>query len=192
MALPRILLVSGSTREGSFNESLVNATARKFGAAGAEALPISLRNYPMPFCDQGVAEAGIPDSVNALHALFATHDGIFLATPEYNAFPSPLLLNMIDWISRVRHYEGGMIEAFERPVYAIGAASPSPIGGYRALMMLRQKLALGVGATVVPAMAAVPAAYQAFDGQGDLVNEQDAGHLDKVVCQLLDAVTQRV
>ncbi|MDT0510264.1 NAD(P)H-dependent oxidoreductase [Novosphingobium sp. MMS21-SN21R] len=191
MTRARILLIAGSTRDGSFNQSLVSAATRKFNAAGADALPLSLQDYDMPLCDAGVSERGIPDAVTALHALFAAHDGIFLATPEYNSFPSPLLLNMIDWLSRVRHYEGGMIEAFERSVFGIGAASPSPIGGYRALMMLRQKLALGVGATVVPAMIAVSAAYQAFDAEGNLANEQDAQNLDKVVHQLLEAVRQR-
>lgn len=191
MARPKILLFAGSIREGSFNTSLVHAAARRFAAAEADVMVFSLLDYPIPLYDPAIEAVGIPEPVNALHALFSTHDGIFIATPEYNAFPSPLLLNALDWLSRVRHYEGGMIEAFARPIFALGAASPSPIGGYRALMMLRQKMALGLGATVVPAMVAVPAAYQAFAGPGDLASEQDAANLDKAVHQLLEAVAQR-
>lgn len=185
MTAPKILVLAGSTREGSFNGQLAGAAARKIDAEGGMATLVSLNDYPMELVDAGNSSSEMPKAVQDLHALFGSHDGIFLVTPEYNAFPSPLLLNTIDWLSRVRHYEGGMVEAFERPLYAIAAASPSPIGGYRALMALRQKLEIGVGATVIPAMAWIAAAYQALDGDGNLVSESDQAMLGKVVGQLL-------
>lgn len=185
MTAPKILVLAGSTRRGSFNGKLADAAARTIEAQGGAATRIDLRDYPMELVDAEVSGGEMPEPVLALHALFAAHDGIFIATPEYNAFPSPLVLNTLDWLSRVRHYEGGMIEAFERPLYAVGAASPSPIGGYRALMALRQKMALGLGATVVPAMVWIAAAYQAFDEQGGLSAENDQTQLGKVITQLL-------
>lgn len=185
MTAPKILVLAGSTREGSFNGQLAGATARMIDARGGKATLVSLGDYPMELVDAGNSSGEMPKAVEDLHALFSSHDGIFLVTPEYNSFPSPLLLNAIDWLSRVRHYEGGMVEVFERPLYAVAAASPSPIGGYRALMALRQKLELGTGATVIPAMAWISAAYQAFDGDGNLVSESDQGMLGKAVGQLL-------
>ncbi|MDE2597604.1 MAG: NAD(P)H-dependent oxidoreductase [Sphingomonadales bacterium] len=185
MAQPRILVLAGSVRPGSFNGLLADAAVQEIVSRGAAATRIDMANLAIPMYDAGIEAQGIPEAVLALHAQFSSHDGIFIATPEYNSFPSPILLNALDWLSRVRHYEGGMVEAFERPLFAIGAASPSPIGGYRALTALRQKLGLGLGAMVIPAMVTIAAAYQAFDAAGALVSEADRGQLGKVVGQLL-------
>lgn len=184
----KILIISGSVRPGSFNSLLADEAARAADRLGGSPTRIDLRDFEMPLYNAEIEAQAIPTAVMALHDRFSSHQGIFIATPEYNAFPSPMLLNTLDWLSRVRHYEGGMIDAFERPVFAISAASPSPIGGYRALTALRQKLALGLGAFVVPAMAAVPAAYQAFDAEGLLALDADRTALDKTVQQLLDRI----
>lgn len=181
----KILVLSGSLRSESFNTALGEAFARKAESHGALVTSCSLADFAMPIYDSGIEAAGIPQSVQDLHTLFSAQNGIFIATPEYNSFPSPLILNALDWMSRVRHYDGGMVEAFETPVFAIGAASPSPVGGYRALTVFRQKLSLGLGALVIPAMIAVAAAYQAFDEAGNLNSEQDQKSLDRVVQQLL-------
>jgi chromate reductase, NAD(P)H dehydrogenase (quinone) len=188
---PKVLVLSGSTRNGSFNTQLAAIAAREFDAAGAQATLASMADYPMDLVDAGNSGGAMPVAVQNLHALFAAHDGVVLATPEYNAFPSPLLLNTLDWLSRLRHYEGGMDEVFGRPLYAVMAASPSPIGGYRALMALRQKLEIGLGATVIPAMAHVAAAFQAFDPAGQLNSENDRTMLGKVVRQLLARLAHR-
>jgi len=188
MPQPQVLVLSGSLRAGSFNRLLADRAAEAIERQGGEATRIDLGDYPMPIYDAGIEAAGMPDAVLALHERFAAHHGIFIATPEYNSFPSPLLLNALDWLSRVRHYEGGMVEAFERPLFAIGAASPSPVGGYRALMALRQKMALGLGASVIPAMVTIPAAYQAFATDGELLAEAQRDALDKVVAQLLRGI----
>lgn len=188
MSSPKILILSGSIRPGSFNSLLAEEAARTVTRLGGSATRIDLRDFAMPLYHAEIEAEAIPAPVFALHDRFSSHQGIFIATPEYNAFPSPLLLNALDWLSRVRHYEGGMIEAFERPLFAISAASPSPIGGYRALTALRHKLALGLGAFVIPAMAAIPAAYQAFDEDGLLTSEADRAALEKTVRQLLTRI----
>ncbi|MCB9954859.1 MAG: NAD(P)H-dependent oxidoreductase [Caulobacterales bacterium] len=188
MKTPKILTLSGSLRPQSFNTALAELAAREFAARGAQVTRCSLSNFSMPIYDARIEAEGIPESAISLHSLFSAHDGIFIASPEYNSFPPPLLLNALDWMSRVRHNEGGMAEAFETPVFAIGSASPSPVGGYRALTAFRQKLSLGLGAFVAPAMVAVAAAYQAFDQEGNLVAERDKAALKKVVGQLLDRI----
>lgn len=181
----KIMVLSGSLRPGSFNSTLCEAFAREAENAGALVTRCSLANFAVPIYDAEIEEAGIPQAILDLHALFSAQNGIFIATPEYNSFPSPLILNALDWMSRVRHYEGGMEEAFETPLFAIGAASPSPVGGYRALTAFRQKLSLGLRAFVIPAMVAVAAAYKAFDETGNLVAEHDQKALRRVVQQLL-------
>ncbi|QWT40858.1 NADPH-dependent FMN reductase [Dickeya dadantii] len=186
MFIPKILVISGSVRPGSYNTQLAAVATREIEAQGGSATQVNLADYPVSLITQEFSDAEIPTPVMDLHKVFSEHDGIFLTTPEYNAFPSPLLLNTLDWLSRVRHYDGGMDEVFYRPLYAISAASPSPFGGYRALMILRQKLEVGLRATVVPEMTWISSAYQAFGSDGDLAVEFEKTQLVKTVGQLIN------
>jgi len=190
MTTARILVFAGSLRSESFNRKLAEAAARRIEAKGGLVTRLDLGDYPLPIYHADVEGAGIPEAALALHDQFSSHNGIFIASPEYNSFPPPLLLNALDWLSRVRHNEGGMIEAFEKPAFAIGSASPGILGGYRALTALRHKLSLGLGAMVVPAMTAVMAAYQAFDADGNLHSDGDKAMLDKTIGQLRAAVAR--
>lgn len=82
-----------------------------------------------------------------------------------------------------------MVEAFESPAITISSASPGPLGGYRGLTALRQKLEPGLGATVMPAMAAVVAAYEG-EADGNLVDDRIRAMLDKAVGQLIAAAAR--
>lgn len=186
MSRPKIVVLSGSTRSGSYNRQLASEVARTAENKGGSATVVDLADYPLGFVDAEVGGGEMPEAVQKLHALLAAQDGVFLITPEYNSFPSPLLLNTLDWLSRLRHYEGGMDEVFGAPLYAVGAASPSPIGGYRALMALRQKLEIGLGATVIPAMVHVAAAFAAFDEDGKLKGDADVAMVERAVGQLVE------
>ncbi|HEU4409338.1 MAG TPA: NAD(P)H-dependent oxidoreductase [Polyangiaceae bacterium] len=182
----RILVFSGSARQGSLNQRLADLAARALGEAGGEVTRLSLRDYPLPIYDGDEEEAGggPPENARRLHEIFRSHGGVFIASPEYNAGVTPLLKNTLDWVSRVRDH-GGQAAAFGRPVFALGAASPGGFGGYRGLMVLRQTLTLGLSATVLPAMASVSAAHEAFDAAGDLKSERSAKSLRALAAQLV-------
>ncbi|HEU4536922.1 MAG TPA: NAD(P)H-dependent oxidoreductase, partial [Polyangiaceae bacterium] len=170
----RVLVFSGSVRQGSFNQKLATLAARALREAGADVTELRLREHPLPLYDGDEEVAsGPPEQAKKLHELFRTHQGIFIASPEYNAGLSPLLKNTIDWVSRVADH-GGQGAAFGRPVFALGAASPGALGGYRGLMSLRQSLELQLQARVLPAMVTVGAAHEAFDEAGGLKNERSA------------------
>lgn len=187
----KILVMYGSLRPQSHNAQLALLAARQMEDEGASVTLADLGEYALPIYDARIQEKGIPLQAEALHELFAGHDGVFLTTPEYNAFPSPLLLNALDWVSRVEHSEGGMLAAFGRAPFAIGSASPGAFGGYRAAIALRHKLELGLGASVLPAMACVPHAYQAFDSDGNFASRQSADLLAKVTHELVAAAARR-
>ena len=63
-----------------------------------------------------------------------------IATPEYNGFVTPLLLNMLCWASRPSPGDdfGSVFQA--RPV-ALMASSPGRLGGVRVIPRLRDVLA---------------------------------------------------
>ena len=71
--------------------------------AGADVTRIVLSDYPMPIYDGDLeTRSGPPEHAIRLKRMFGQHQGVFIASPEYNASVTPLLKNTLDWISRVR------------------------------------------------------------------------------------------
>src|SRR5271156_3839779 len=97
----RILAFAGSLRRDSFNKKLVSIAAQGAKKAGAEVTIVDLKDFPLPLFDQDFeAEQGIPDMGKKLKKLFIDHDGLLIASPEYNSSMTGVLKNAIDWVSR--------------------------------------------------------------------------------------------
>ncbi len=69
--------------------------------------------------------------------MMASHHGVLIVTPEYNASIPSLLKNAIDWVSRVQDPHEARGQVFRDRAFAIAAASGGRLGGSRALMALR-------------------------------------------------------
>jgi NAD(P)H-dependent FMN reductase len=187
MAVPKILVFAGSIRSGSHNARLAALASKELVLAGADVTRISLMDYPLPLYDGDLeGKSGAPANAKKLKALMATHQGVFIATPEYNASVTPLLKNTIDWISRVRERGEAPLAVFKSRVFALGAASDGAYGGMRSLMALRQVLELGCGALVIPEQIAVMRASEAFDAMDNLKEERMATLLRRVLTRLTD------
>ena len=107
---------------------------------------ISLADYPLPLYDADLeAKSGPPANAINLKRLFGLHQGVFIASPEYNASITPLLKNTLDWVSRVREGREPPLAAYRNRAFALGAASNGTLGGMRSLIALRQVLELGCG-----------------------------------------------
>ncbi|MGE3148380.1 MAG: NADPH-dependent FMN reductase [Pseudorhodoplanes sp.] len=188
---PKILIFAGSIRTGSFNAQLAALAARELTLIGADVTLISLLDYPMPLYDADAeAQSGQPDNAIKLKRMMCAHQGVFIASPEYNASVTPLLKNTLDWVSRVREDREPPLSAFRNRVFAIGAASNGRYGGMRSLMALRQVLELGCGALVIPEQIAVARASEAFDELGNLGEESNARLLKLCVQRLHDMARQ--
>ena len=191
MTAPKILVFAGSIRTGSYNTRLAALAAKQFALAGADVSHISLLDYPMPLYDADLeGKSGPPQNAVKLKQIMSLHQGVFLASPEYNASVTPLLKNTIDWISRVRGVRETPLTVFKTRVFALGAASDGPYGGMRSLMALRQVLEIGCGALVIPEQVAVRGASQAFDEQDNLKDERTAGFLQAAVQRLIEVARQ--
>jgi chromate reductase, NAD(P)H dehydrogenase (quinone) len=78
----RILGISGSLRQASYNSALLRA-AQRLMPEGAELIEGSIAGIPLYNGDDEAA-TGIPPVVQALKDRIGAADGLLLFTPEYN------------------------------------------------------------------------------------------------------------
>lgn len=192
MPVPKILVFAGSIRTGSFNARLAALAAKELALAGAEVTHISLVDYPLPIYDGDLeSRSGAPENAVKLKQMTMQHQGVFIASPEYNASITPLLKNTLDWISRVRGLREPPLAAYKNRVFALGGASNGQYGAMRSLLALRQVLEIGCGALVLPEQIAVNKAAEAFDDMENLKDEAMAARLKAVTHRLIE-VSQRL
>lgn len=187
MPSPRILVIPGSARQGSFNLALASCAARRLQAQGLEARLLDLRALDLPIYDGDLENsAGVPPATYQLQSALEAADGVLVVTPEYNGFPTPLVINAFDWLSRIQpsgERRAGMAATTNKPV-ALLSASPGPGGGLRAMNYLRQYLQMGFQMIVVPQQFALGQADRAFDGAGELQDARALQAVDGVLAAL--------
>ncbi|MCK7598197.1 NAD(P)H-dependent oxidoreductase [Microbulbifer sp. CAU 1566] len=183
---PRLLALAGSLRKDSYNRQLAASAAQLARDAGAEVVEVNLRDYPLPLFDEDLEAAGIPDNARALKDLFATADGLLIASPEYNGSVTAVLKNMIDWVSRPDG-QFARAELFAGRRAALFATSPGGLGGMRGLNHLRDILQ-PLGTWISPTMLAVPSSMNIFDEHGKLVDEMATAQLRDLVQQTIAAI----
>jgi NAD(P)H-dependent FMN reductase len=189
--MTKILFFAGSAREGSLNKKLAKQAAALAEEMGAETTFLDLKDYPMPIYCEGIeADEGVPENAQTLKDILIDHDGVFVASPEYNSSFSPLLKNVIDWVSRVRGEGEPMLPAYKGKVYALGAASPGGFGGLRGLVPLRMMLG-NIGIHVTPTQIAISKASDVFDEQDQLTDERQMKLLKAVVSELVETAKAR-
>lgn len=180
----KLLAFAGSTRAGSLNQALADLAAAEARARGAVVTEVRLKDFALPLYDGDLEASAFPPAARELKALFRSHHGFLIASPEYNGSVSGVLKNAIDWASRPTDGEGlTALSAFRGKVAGLMAASISPFGGLRGVSHLRQ--ILGTIQTVVATeQVLVPAAHGAFDETGALK--------DALPAQLLGGLAARV
>ncbi len=163
--MTRLLGVSGSLREGSFNTALLRAAAGVL-PEGVTLEIATLKGIPLYDGDLEAAH-GIPAAVAALKQRVLDSDGLLLASPEYNNGIPGVFKNGIDWLSR----GDDAARVFgNRPVAVIGA-SPGGFG-----TILAQAAWLPVLRTLGTrswqgGRLMVSRAGKVFDDKGELVDE---------------------
>ena len=186
MSSPKILVIPGSLRTGSYNVRLAALATKELTLAEADVTRISLADYPLPIYDADGAKSGMPLNALKLKQVLGAHRGVFIACPEYNASFPPLVKNVIDWISVVREPGELQLAVFQNRAFALGGASPGRSGAMQSLLALRQVLAVGCRALVIPEQVTVPNAEQAFDEMDELKDSRAAGQLKTVVRKLVE------
>ncbi len=179
MPVPKVLGFSGSTREASYHKKLVKIALAGAKAAGAETTYLDLRDLGLPIYDEDLEKSsGQPEGAKRLKELMMSHDGLLIASPEYNSSVSGALKNAIDWASRTSPGEAPLA-AFNDKVCAIMACSPGAMGGIRGLVHLRAILG-NINVIMLPQQVAVMKVGEAFDETGNLKDAKQRGSVENL------------
>jgi chromate reductase, NAD(P)H dehydrogenase (quinone) len=192
MSTVRLVALSGSERAGSLNRKLLDVAAKVALARGAQVETIDLRSLALPLFDADIEKGpGVPDGARRLRDALHTADGLLLATPEYNGFPTPLLIDSFDWLSRLQA-EGdapaGLAVTAGKPV-GILSASPGLLGGLRSLNYTRQYISMAFAMMPVPQQFALSRAHEAFDESGALKDAKQQAAVENVVAAVIKVAT---
>lgn len=183
---PRILAFAGSLREKSFNKRVLKTAIEGAKKAGAEVTYVDLKDYPMPLYNADLQDTqGFPAIATAFQRLLLDHDGLLIASPEYNGSLPGALKNVIDWASRANG-DLKVGDCFRGKVAAIMTASPGNFGGIRCLGHLRDVLTILLVNTL-PTEIAVAKVGGMFEGDSDeMSNSTMKGILEDLGAALVD------
>jgi chromate reductase, NAD(P)H dehydrogenase (quinone) len=173
----KVLAISGSLRDDSFNTKLLRA-ASELAPLGVEVeLWNGLKAVP-PFDEDDEGDK-VPAGVADLYDAIAGADALLFATPEYNSSIPGQLKNAIDWASRPK----ATAPIRNKPAAVVGASS-GMFGAVWAQAELRKVLA-SAGARVVEGELALPLAHTRFDADGRLADEEARERLAEIVATLV-------
>jgi chromate reductase len=122
MPAVRVLAISGSLRQGSFNTALLRAAV----ALVPDGMTLTLQLlHDVPLFNADVEAQGFPPGVVALREAVRAADGVLISTPEYNNSMPGVLKNAVDWVSR------GKDQPWAGKPLALLSASNGRFGGAR-------------------------------------------------------------
>jgi chromate reductase, NAD(P)H dehydrogenase (quinone) len=129
MGKVKILGISGSGRQGSYNTALLRA-AKEFAPEDVVLETFDISQLPLYNSD---LEQNIPLVVREFKKRVRDADAILFASPEHNYTITAVLKNAIEWGNRPSNDN-----SWDNKPAAIMSASSGPRGGVRAQLHLRQ------------------------------------------------------
>jgi chromate reductase len=176
----RVLAISGSLRRESTNTRLLRAAAEEAPDGVEVVLWDGLKEIPPYDHDDDVVPG--PPAVEAFKEAVRDADAVLIATPEYNFSVPGALKNAVDWASRPL-----ATNVFRnKPVAVIGASS-GMFGAVWSQAELRKILGQAMGAKVADVEIAVGRAFEKFDEDGRLVDDDVREQLRDTLAVLVGA-----
>jgi chromate reductase, NAD(P)H dehydrogenase (quinone) len=173
----RVLGLSGSLRQGSYNSAALRAAL--------ELVPdgMSLERFdiaPIPIYNEDVKQRGFPPVVQEFREKIRAADALLIVTPEYNYSIPGVLKNAIDWASRPPD------QPFDGKPIAIMGASPGRLGSARAQYHLRQSFVFLNALIMNRPEVMIAGAPKVFDDQLRLTDQPTREMIEKLLRSLLD------
>jgi len=176
----RVLGISGSLRQDSYNSALLRAAAERL-PAGAELVEFKrLREIP-PY-DADAELEGTPHAVAELREAMREADAVLIATPEYNHSIPGVLKNALDWASR----PAGKSALMGKPAAVIGA-STGMFGAVWAQAETRKVLG-ALGGRVIEAELPIARAQELYAGGELALTPELSEQLETMLADLAAAV----
>jgi chromate reductase len=179
----RILGISGSLRERSYNTALLQAAA-ELAPPDVELELFDLSAIPL--YNDDVESVGDPEPVAELRAAVAGADALLIATPEYNRGTSGVLKNALDWLSRP-----ALASVLRWKPVAIMGASSGRGGTRRAQQQVRDALLFPGAVVLEQPEVAVPIAWERFDPDLQLTDENVGAAVTELLAGLVELVGQK-
>jgi chromate reductase, NAD(P)H dehydrogenase (quinone) len=183
----KLLVFAGSTRQGSWNRKLATVVADMARACGAAVTHLEPGDFDIPMYNGDLEAKGMPFDVMKLKQIAYEHPAWIICTPEYNASYPALLKNTLDWITRPIKPDPAWSDEFHASrgkVVGVLSASPGALGGLRSQSHL-VPLLMNLQCWVAPKKYALARAADAFDAQGQLVNDSAKKNVQAVIDQVL-------
>ena len=173
----KVVGIVGSVRKGSLNKALANFVAKQFEHK-FEMEVLTLENIPLYNQD---IENDAPQAVLDFKAKVKASDAVLWVTPEYNGTVPGVMVNAIDWLSRVDKVMIG------KPSIIMGA-SMGNLGTVKAQLHLRDILfSPGINSPLLSGNDVyIGAVHTKFDAEGNLTDEGTVKFLDLVIDNFLN------
>jgi NAD(P)H-dependent FMN reductase len=172
MSETKVLTLVGSLRAGSVNRQLAELAAEN--APDGVTVTLFDRLGELPFYNEDIDNADVPEPVKALREAAAQSDAALVVTPEYNGSIPAVIKNAIDWLSRP--FGNGALK--DKPLAVIGGAY-GQYGGVWAHDETRKSFGIAGPRVVETIKLSVP--FASLDGKHPRENAE-------VVANLRDAV----
>ena len=188
----KLLVFAGSTRQASFNRKLAKVTAAMAQASGAQVTHLELGDFDIPMYNADLEARGTPADVMKLKQIMYEHPAWIVCTPEYNASYPALVKNTFDWVSSPVKGDPVWNDDFRATrgkVVGMLSASPGMLGGLRSQSHLAPLL-LNLQCWIAPKNFALGRAGDAFDAQGELINEGAKKNVQAVIDQVIWAAAR--
>lgn len=168
----KVLAFAASRRSESANRRLAGLIAARMAARGVEVDVAEWEAFDMPLFDADLHGAeGLPPGARELARRIESADALVIVSPEYNHGPPAALKSAFEWLSRLKP-----VPVSGKPAL-LASATPSPVGGVRGLIFLREMLA-ALGVWVAPHVFGLGRAGEAFTEAGELANGKQSEELD--------------
>jgi chromate reductase len=174
----KVLAISGSLRQNSWNRKLLRLASKVLKKQGAEVEEFDLT--PLPMYNGDIEAKGLPDSVISLRNAIKNADAVVIASPEYNGSMSSAIKNAVEWASRPPE------NVLRNKVYFVMGTGPGRSGARGMYAHLSAAIQTEGGWVVPSPKVLLPGVEQIISPEGELLDNSVSELLDQAMSKLLE------